>query len=108
MDLAAWFQELRRRRVIRALLGWGLVSFAVLQVIDPILRAFHLTRTPSVTGFGRGIRVAKHRIKCVKAVVVRGTVVGPTPASTPGSRPELPGLRPAPAACYALDLDPAG
>ena len=30
MDLAAWFQELRQRCVIRALLGWGLVSFAVL------------------------------------------------------------------------------
>ena len=30
MDLAAWFQELRRRRVIRALLAWGLFSFAVL------------------------------------------------------------------------------
>jgi hypothetical protein len=56
MDLAAWFQELRRRRVIRALLGWGLFSFAVLQVIDRILRAFDLTRTPSVTGFGHGLQ----------------------------------------------------
>ena len=61
MDLAAWFQELRRRRVIRALLGWGLVSFAVLQVVDPILRAFDLTRTPSVTGFGHGIQTSGHR-----------------------------------------------
>jgi tetratricopeptide (TPR) repeat protein len=43
MDLAAWFQELRRRRVIRALLGWGLISFAVLQVIEPIQHALRLS-----------------------------------------------------------------
>ena len=42
MDLAAWFQELRRRRVIRALLGWGLLSFAVLQVIEPLQHALGL------------------------------------------------------------------
>jgi tetratricopeptide (TPR) repeat protein len=42
MDLAAWFQELRRRRVIRALLAWGLVSFAVLQVVEPVQHALGL------------------------------------------------------------------
>jgi eukaryotic-like serine/threonine-protein kinase len=42
MDLAAWFQELRRRRVIRALLGWGLLSFAILQVIEPLQHALGL------------------------------------------------------------------
>jgi TolB-like protein/tetratricopeptide (TPR) repeat protein len=42
VDLAAWFQELRRRRVIRALLGWGLLSFAVLQVIEPVMHALDL------------------------------------------------------------------
>jgi hypothetical protein len=57
---------------------------------------------------GRGIRAATYRIKCAKALVVRGIGFGPTPASTPGSRPELPGLRTGPGACYALDLDPAG
>jgi tetratricopeptide (TPR) repeat protein len=31
--------ELRRRRVFRALLAWGIFAFAVLQVIDPVLRA---------------------------------------------------------------------
>jgi tetratricopeptide (TPR) repeat protein len=39
VDLSAWFQELRRRRVIRALLGWGLLSFAVLQVVEPVQHA---------------------------------------------------------------------
>ena len=42
MDLAAWFQELRRRRVIRALVGWGLLSFAVLQVVEPVQHALGL------------------------------------------------------------------
>jgi serine/threonine-protein kinase len=42
VDLAAWYQELRRRRVIRALLGWGLLSFAVLQVIEPVMHALDL------------------------------------------------------------------
>jgi tetratricopeptide (TPR) repeat protein len=42
VNLAAWFQELRRRRVIRALLGWGLLSFAVLQVIEPLQHALGL------------------------------------------------------------------
>ena len=42
MNLAAWLQELRRRRVIRAMLGWGLFSFAVLQVVEPVQHALRL------------------------------------------------------------------
>jgi tetratricopeptide (TPR) repeat protein len=42
VDLAAWFQELRRRRVIRALLGWALLSFAVLQIVEPLQHALGL------------------------------------------------------------------
>ena len=34
--------ELRRRRVLRALVGWAVVSFAVLQVIEPVMHALHL------------------------------------------------------------------
>jgi TolB-like protein len=34
--------ELRRRRVIRALLGWGIASFAVLQVYEPVMHGLHL------------------------------------------------------------------
>jgi hypothetical protein len=40
--ISAFLAELRRRRVFRALLGWGLVSFAVLQVVEPVLHALHL------------------------------------------------------------------
>ena len=42
MDLATWFEELRQRRVIRALLAWGLFSFAVLQVVEPVQHALGL------------------------------------------------------------------
>jgi TolB-like protein/Flp pilus assembly protein TadD len=36
------FAELRRRRVFRALLGWGLASFGVLQVYEPVMHGLHL------------------------------------------------------------------
>ena len=34
--------ELRRRRVFRALLGWAVVSFAVLQVVEPVMHGLDL------------------------------------------------------------------
>jgi TolB-like protein/Tfp pilus assembly protein PilF len=34
--------ELRRRRVIRALVVWGVVAFAVLQVYEPVMHGLHL------------------------------------------------------------------
>jgi len=34
--------ELRRRRVFRALLVWGVVAFAVLQVFEPVMHGLHL------------------------------------------------------------------
>lgn len=40
--LGTFVAEVRRRRVLRALLGWGIASFAVLQVIEPVLHALHL------------------------------------------------------------------
>ena len=36
------YSELRRRRVLRALVGWAVVSFAVLQVVEPVMHALHL------------------------------------------------------------------
>jgi len=36
------YSELRRRRVLRALVGWAVLSFAVLQVIEPVMHALHL------------------------------------------------------------------
>src|SRR6516165_45061 len=36
-----WFAELKRRRVFRALVGYGIASFAVLQIIEPIMHGAH-------------------------------------------------------------------
>lgn len=33
--------ELKRRRVFRALIGCGIASFAVLQIIEPVMHGFH-------------------------------------------------------------------
>lgn len=40
--LAEFVDELRRRRVFRALVGWAVLSFAVLQVIEPLMHGFDL------------------------------------------------------------------
>jgi TolB-like protein len=38
----AFLEELRRRRVFRALVGWGIFAFAVLQVYEPVMHGLHL------------------------------------------------------------------
>jgi TolB-like protein/Tfp pilus assembly protein PilF len=39
--LNSWFVELKRRRVFRALVGYSIAAFAVLQVIEPIMHGAH-------------------------------------------------------------------
>ena len=41
MSTASLFAELRRRRVIRAMIGYGIVAFAVLQIIEPVMHGLH-------------------------------------------------------------------
>ena len=38
---ASIFQELKRRRVFRALIAYGVVAFAIIQVIEPIMHGLH-------------------------------------------------------------------
>src|SRR6266566_9113866 len=33
--------ELKRRRVFRALIGYGIAAFAVLQIVEPLIHGFH-------------------------------------------------------------------
>src|SRR5260370_17011652 len=57
VERASWFGEMRRRRVFRALIGYGIVSFAVLQVIDPVMHGLSLPErvlTATVVGLGLG------------------------------------------------------
>jgi TolB-like protein/Tfp pilus assembly protein PilF len=42
VSLSGWVQELKRRRVFRALIGWGVASFAILQVAEPLMHALDL------------------------------------------------------------------
>jgi len=35
VDPVSLFAELKRRRVIRALVGYGIAAFAVLQIVEP-------------------------------------------------------------------------
>src|SRR5215813_8336042 len=39
--LNGWFAELKRRRVFRALVAYGIAAFAVLQIIEPIMHGAH-------------------------------------------------------------------
>ena len=60
MDPASLFGELKRRRVIRALVGYGIASFAVLQVSEPVIHALHLpewTLSFMVVALGAGFPI---------------------------------------------------
>src|SRR5437870_7452902 len=41
VEAGALISELKRRRVIRALIGYGIAAFAVLQIIEPIMHGLH-------------------------------------------------------------------
>ena len=41
MEAGALLAELKRRRVIRALIGYGIAAFAVLQIIEPVMHGLH-------------------------------------------------------------------
>src|SRR5215813_10291173 len=43
--LHSWFAELKRRRVVRTLVGYGIASFAVLQIIEPVMHGLHWPET---------------------------------------------------------------
>jgi len=54
---ASWFEEMKRRRVFRALIGYGIVSFAVLQIIEPVMHGLNLpdwVLSATVVGLGIG------------------------------------------------------
>lgn len=42
MESASWFQEMKRRRVFRTLVGYGLFAFAVLQIAEPVIHGLGL------------------------------------------------------------------
>jgi tetratricopeptide (TPR) repeat protein len=84
---------LKRRRVIRALLGWGVVSFAVLQVAEPLMHALDLSDwilkvVVAVLAAGFPVTSALAWVFDLKA-----TGVERTPAAAPSGNPErAPGV----------------
>jgi TolB-like protein/Tfp pilus assembly protein PilF len=61
LDATNLVSELKRRRVFRVLVGYGIVSFAVLQVVEPIMHALHMsdaTLTYTVVALALGFPVA--------------------------------------------------
>jgi hypothetical protein len=91
MNLSEWFQELRRRRVIRTLLAWSIACFAVLQVVEPVLHAFHLpdwTLTLVVTLLGIGFPVSAV-LAWIFDLTTRGIIrtLPLRPTSEPGKHP---------------------
>jgi adenylate cyclase len=59
--VAGFVSELRRRRVFRVLLAYGVASFAVLQIVEPVMHGLHLPEwvlSASVVALGLGFPVA--------------------------------------------------
>ena len=54
MPVSDWIEELRQRRVLRTLLAYGVVVFATLQVIEPVLHGLRLPDW-SLTAVGIGL-----------------------------------------------------
>ncbi len=93
-DSGGILAELKRRRVFRALAGWGIVSFAVLQTVEPVLHAYHLpewTLTAVVTllavGFPVTVVLAWVFDLTTKGITRTERAAGDGPAATFASRP---------------------
>jgi serine/threonine-protein kinase len=84
--LQLFLSELRRRRVIRALVVWGLVAFAVLQVYEPVMHGLHLpewTLSFVVVALGLGFPITA-AVAWVFDLKAGGIEKTPAVAGTPG------------------------
>jgi len=85
--------ELKRRRVFRALVGWGVVAFAALQVAEPLMHALDLpdwTLKAVVAALAAGFPITS---ALAWVFDLKSTGVERTPSASPGSGSErAPGL----------------
>ena len=93
----SWFDELKRRRVFRTLIGYGIVAFAVLQIIEPVMHGLDLPNwvlSATVIALGLGFpfalvlawafdvkggrieRAGAPRGRLLVALVIAGVVLG--------------------------------
>src|SRR5215469_515987 len=85
--LNGWFAELKRRRVFRALIGYGIASFAVLQIIEPIMHGAHwpeIVLSYVVAGLAAGFPIV---ITLAWVFDVRGGRIERTAPAAAGSGP---------------------
>ena len=85
VGLSSWFAELKRRRVFRALVGYGIAAFAVLQIIEPIMHGAHwpdMVLSYVVAGLAAGFPIV---ITLAWVFDVRGGRIERTPPA-PGPR----------------------
>jgi TolB-like protein/Tfp pilus assembly protein PilF len=96
VNLSAWVRELRRRRVFRALAGYGLIAFAVLQVVEPVMHGLHLQEwvlTATVVALGLGFPVVV-ALAWVFDLTAQGIERTGETAAEPGQAPAGPrGMR---------------
>jgi TolB-like protein/cytochrome c-type biogenesis protein CcmH/NrfG len=105
VNLSGWVQELQRRRVFRALGGYGIAAFAILQVVEPIMHGLHLgdwVLTAVVVALGLGFPVAvalawvydltAHGIERTDDPAAPGAPADPTAASPASATPRGPRL----------------
>src|SRR6266566_8537129 len=50
---AGWLEQMKQRRVFRALVGYGIVSFAILQIVEPIMHGLSLPEWVLAAGSDR-------------------------------------------------------
>jgi len=82
---------LKRRRVVRAVLGWGILSFAVLQIYEPVMHGLHLpewtlTLVVVILGVGFPATFVLAWIFDMGPGGVERTPSTPASATTPGRR----------------------
>jgi TolB-like protein/tetratricopeptide (TPR) repeat protein len=83
-SLRDWVGELRRRRVFRALVAYGIAAFAVLQVVEPIMHGAHwpeIALSYVVAGLGAGFPIV---IALAWIFDVRGGRIQRTPPVSAG------------------------
>jgi serine/threonine-protein kinase len=78
-DGGSTWAELKRRRVFRAVIGYGVVAFAVLQIVEPIIHGFHwpddvLTWVVAALAIGFPITVGLAWVFDIRAARIERTV----------------------------------
>jgi len=109
LDLPVFLSELRRRRVVRVVLAYGVVAFAALQVAEPILAALGLGERALravVTGLAAGFPLAAV-LAWIYDLTPKGLERTAPRAEVPAAAPGAPSVAVLPFADLSPDRDQA-